>query len=207
MILITKDGLREEARRILAECDFFDTETNWNDESTDAVIDIAVIEGDTGAVVLDTLVHTDLVVSDRATALHGIDNDALKSAPRPAAIVAMIRQRIANGRQLAAFNLRFDVWSLSNTADPETVRPQQNWDPFESVIPWDQRNDVMELANRYFAEHLFWDVQTSKFRRLSLARCCELAGVEFTGKAHRALADAVAARGLVVAIAEGVVAA
>ena len=59
--------------------------------------------------------------------------------------------------------------------------------------------DVMEMANRYFSDWLVWDGEygASKFKRLSLARCCEIVGIEFKGKAHRARADAQATYELV----------
>lgn len=200
---MNKESLRAQARRILAECDIIDTETNWNDEATDAVIEIAVVCGATGEVVLDTLVYTDLPISDRAIDLHGITPDMIEFSPSPQWVINRIITRLEADHQVADYNLRFDVWALSNTASPDTPRPRNTWDPHESVIPWKQENDIMELANRFFSEHLEWDVKGSKFRRLSLARCMEIAGIQRKGTAHRAMSDALAAYELLKFIAEG----
>lgn len=51
---------------------------------------------------------------------------------------------------------------------------------------------TMELANRFFADELEWDSANSRFKRLSLERCMELAGIQREGKAHRALSDVLA---------------
>ena len=54
----------------------------------------------------------------------------------------------------------------------------------------EERSCIMELANRYFYEHLEWDHEKSCFKRLSLERCLEIAGIDREGTAHRALSDA-----------------
>lgn len=53
--------------------------------------------------------------------------------------------------------------------------------------PWE--HDIMELANRHFIDHATWDKDRSQFKRLSLAKCCELAGIKYQGNAHRAIVD------------------
>lgn len=62
---------------------------------------------------------------------------------------------------------------------------------------------VMELANRYFSDHLKWDTEKSQFKRLSLKSCMAIAGLAYQGTAHRALADALAASDLLNHMAKG----
>lgn len=90
----------------------------------------------------------------------------------------------------AAFNAAFDERLINQTIANEASGFLK--------IP----NCIMELANRHLArDYAEWNKEDARFKRLSLARCCEIMGIEFEGKAHRALSDAKATAALVRAIA------
>ena len=61
----------------------------------------------------------------------------------------------------------------------------------------------MELVNRHFIDHVLWDAEKSCFKRLSLARACEIAGIKYQGQAHRAIVDCHATLDLLKFIAFG----
>src|SRR5690606_25977554 len=100
-------------------------------------------------------------------------------------------------RQLTAFNRPFDLRLIHQSAYAAGVRPAIPEAPANTPVC------IMELANRYFADHLQWDYSQSTFKRLSLKACLDIAVIQFEGEAHRALADALAASDLLNFIADG----
>lgn len=189
---------REIAQWIIDNCICIDTETTGLGEN-DVVVEIAAIRIKTGEVLVNDVVKPNWITNRFAEATHGITWEEQMRGVAFVEVLAKLEDPIYSRLFFTAFNLSFDERLIRQTAFrlpgilmcPPFPKP-------DGIIC------IMELANRHFAkDHAEWDNENSRFRRLSLAKCCEIAGVEFTGTAHRALADARAAADLVIAIAEG----
>jgi len=89
-----------------------DTETSDLDG---VVVEIAIIDAATGAVLVDTLVNPDGVpVAEDARAVHGISDADLAAAPRWADVVAAVLAAVA-GRRILAYNAPFDRARIADT--------------------------------------------------------------------------------------------
>ena len=215
---------QEIAQWIVDSCICIDTETTGLGEN-DVVIELAAIRIKTGEVLVDELVKPKWITHPQAAATHGITWEQQTCGGD---LTQLFDKLFHSSRWAAeaftAFNLNFDERMIRQTlfrsgieAPPineyaKKVREKHHSDKpidksqtrFRSTRFPDDSICIMELANRHFAkDHAKWDSEQSRFRRLSLARCCEIAGIEFEGQAHRAFADAKAAADLVTAIAEG----
>lgn len=191
---------RTAAQWLLENAVIIDTETTGLDDF-DQVVELAAVNAKNGEVLINTLIHCALGSAPEAFALHGISIEMTENTIKTMDGTAADLQAIAGylGKYLlTSFNQAFDIrlinQSLSEDREPLAL---------EYVTELGHPACIMELANRHFHQHLQWSFERSRFKRLSLKRCCEIAGVEFTGEAHRALPDAIAARDLLVAIAEG----
>jgi DNA polymerase-3 subunit epsilon len=176
---------QDHAQYIIDNCIVIDTETTGLDEN-DVAIELAAIDAKTGASIIDTLIHCDWAeVPYAAYNVHGIGIKELSNAPRPSAVVAALTNiGSCSKKQLTAYNMHFDNRILKQT----TPAYSKDIDHLFGA-----HLCVMELANRHFVkDHGVWKHGHSQFGRLSLAKCCEIAGIEFKGKAHRAMADALA---------------
>ncbi len=195
---------QEVAKWLIETAVFFDTETTGLG-ADDRVIEIAVVDGKTGDTLVNTLINTPREIDEEAQEIHGISNEMLIGAPSMDMILEDSVAEIMADRPASAFSLDFDRRLIAQSCE------RHYYNLFEPD-KWDQgkafgaRLDVcaMELANRHLIkDHGEWKADEACFKRMSLARCCEIAGVEFTGKAHRALADARATRDLIKKIADG----
>ena len=193
------NNTRAIAQWIVDKCICIDTETTGLGEN-DVVVEIAAIRIKTGEVLVDTVVKPNWLTNPAAEKTHGITWEEQMSGGDFGVAIKNLNLKNNGSEFYTAFNLVFDERLIRQTAfryfaEPEICAPFNK--PDGTVC-------IMELANRHFAkDHAEWDNENSRFRRLSLAKCCEIAGIEFTGTAHRALADARAAADLVIAIAEG----
>ena len=193
----TEADLIQQAHRILTECVILDTETTGF-EDNDTIIELAAVDGMTCEVIEDALTLTKNEVRQEITDLTGITQAMLdEDGCNPDEVLSNLFFTLElEELKIAAYNLTFDSRMIRQTMNA--------WDFSPTNTPlFSQSNCIMELANRYFAEYLEWDAEQSKFRRLSLEKCLEITGIERTGTAHRALSDAIAARDLLVYIAEG----
>lgn len=192
------NNTREIAQWIVDNCICIDTETTGLGEN-DVVVEIAAIRIKTGEVLVNDVVKPNWITNRFAEATHGITWEEQTNGEYFGDVLETLHLKNSGDEFYTAFNLVFDERLIRQTAFrlpgilmcPPFPKP-------DGIIC------IMELANRHFAKyHAEWDNENSRFRRLSLAKCCEIAGIEFTGTAHRALADARAAADLVIAIAEG----
>lgn len=193
----TEADLIQQARRILSECVIIDTETTGLG-NTDTIIELAAVDGMTCEVIQDALMLTENELRQEITDLTGITQDMLDSKGcDPEEVIGNLFFTLEDENlHIAAYNITFDTRMIIQTMEACEMPPQPE-------INTRQSNDIMELANRYLAEYLDWDAERSQFKRLSLAKCLEITGIERTGNAHRALSDAIAARDLLVYIAAG----
>tara|TARA_Y100000310_G_scaffold345867_1_gene471972 strand:- start:4307 stop:4894 length:588 start_codon:yes stop_codon:yes gene_type:complete len=192
------NNTQEIAQWIVDNCICIDTETTGLGEN-DVVVEIAAIRIKTGEVLVNDVVKPNWITNRFAEATHGITWQEQTNGEYFGDVLETLHRKNRGDEFYTAFNLVFDERLIRQTVfrlpSPGECGPFPKPD---GIIC------IMELANRHFAkDHAEWDNENSRFRRLSLAKCCEIAGVEFTGTAHRALADARAAADLVIAIAEG----
>ena len=215
---------QEIAQWIVDNCIVIDTETTGLGEN-DVVIELAAIRIKTGEVLVNSVVKPKWISHPQATAIHGITwEQQICGGDLTRLIDDLFYSSKWAAEAFTAFNLNFDERMIRQTlfrsgveAPPineyaKKVREKHHSDKpidksqtrFRSTRFPDDSICIMELANRHFAkDHAEWDAEQSRFRRLSLARCCEIAGIEFKGQPHRALSDAKAAADLVTAIANG----
>ncbi len=173
---------QDHAQYIIDNCIVIDTETTGLNDN-DVAIELAAVDAKTGAKIIDTLIRCDWgEIPEAAYNVHGIGIKELRGAPAPAAVIAVLTHAAdCCEKQLTAFNMHFDNRILKQTSPLSSFRLDHLFGAHLCV---------MELANRHFAkDHAKWKPESSQFSRLSLAKCCEIAGVEFKGKAHRAMAD------------------
>jgi DNA polymerase III epsilon subunit-like protein len=171
---------QDHAQHIINNCIVIDTETTGLDDN-DIAIELAAVDAQSGKTIIDTLIHCDWgEIPEGAYKIHGIGIKDLKTAPRAASVIAQLTNAASNNRkQVTAFNLHFDNRLLLQTAMANDLCNER----IEHVM--DAQLCVMELANRHFMkDYGIWKPGHSQFSRLSLARCCEIAGIEFQGKAH-----------------------
>lgn len=169
---------------------FLDTETTGLSEH-DEIVEVALITTNNKEL-LNNIVKPTRPIPAVATEIHGITNERTRL---PDALdwyrASSLMRKHASSFPIAIYNAVFDLKMLKQT------------DAFHRIDHHRPKHvyDIMELANRHFHKHLTWDYYQSRFKRLSLVKCCELAGIEFEGKAHTALADAKATLELVKFIA------
>ena len=176
---------QDHAQYIIDNCIVIDTETTGLDEN-DVAIELAAIDAKTGQSLINTLIKCDWgEIPKEAYNVHGIGIKELRNAPSQPAVIGMLTQAAYNqNKHLTAFNMHFDNRILKQTSPLSGFRLDHLFGAHLCV---------MELANRHFVkDHGVWKHGHSQFGRLSLAKCCEIAGIEFKGKAHRAMADALA---------------
>lgn len=193
------NNTKEIAQWIVDNCVSIDTETTGLGEN-DVVIELAAIRIKTGEVLVNELIKPNWITNQFAEATHGITWEEQIRGEEFGVVLENLDLKNNGSEFLTAFNLVFDERLIRQTG----FRYLAGLDYCAPFPKPDGIICIMELANRHFAkDYAEWDSEQSRFRRLSLARCCEIAGIEFEGQAHRALADAKAAADLVTAIAEG----
>lgn len=196
----------EMAQRIRDNCIVIDTETTGLDEN-DTIVELAAVCPKDRVVVINMLVRPLSPMHAGAEKTHGISMASAQHSGMPAtrAInhLAEAVQRRNNTLGLSSFNWQFDARMILQTAF-RAVRTDTIAEAVDLTAPTaGQTHCIMELANRYLHEHLEWDAEQSKFKRLSLEKCLEITGIEREGQPHRALSDALAAADLLNYIAEG----
>lgn len=198
LIAKSQHQLTETAQWILDNCIIIDTETTGLGDD-DTVLEIAAIRASDGDVIVNHKIEPLSLGKPAAMAINKLDWDDLVLSGHNFGKVygILLNESDDFNLQITAFNRAFDERLCRQTAfktDPTLTR---RW-------PTPEKNTcIMELANRAFAHHLEWDAEQAKFKRLSLAKCLQIAGIEFDGEPHRALTDAKATLELVKYIANG----
>ncbi|MBL4797202.1 MAG: 3'-5' exonuclease [Oleispira sp.] len=181
----TAFSTQDHAQYIIENCIVIDTETTGL-EDNDIAIELAAADAKTGTEIIDTLIHCEWgEVPAEAFAVHGIGIKDLKNAPRAASVIAQLTNAASNNhKQITAYNIHFDNRMLLQTAEANDLCNERIEHAMGAQLC------IMELANRHFLkDYGVWKHGHSQFSRLSLVRCCEIAGIKFQGKAHRAMSD------------------
>ena|SRR5690606_18350425 len=208
---MNKQQVIEQARWVRDNCIVSDTETTGLGEN-DTIVELAAVCPKTREVMVDTLVHPKSAMSAGAEKTHGISlREATADGISPGsafAILAASHMAYSSPQKpalyLAAFNRNFDARLIIQTAFRSNYQHPVELDKvFYITRKAEGTTCIMELANRYLHEHLEWDAEQSKFKRLSLEKCLQITGIQREGIAHRALSDALAAADLLNFIAEG----
>jgi len=156
---------------------YLDTETTGL-SSLDEVIEIAIIDHD-GQTLLQTLVKPRRPIPPDAIRIHGINDSAVANAPIWDEIWPTVRSMM-DGRSIGIYNDDFDIRMMKQSFrvfDP-------SWrNSFTSF-------DILKLYAEFFGEI---DPRRGSFRYQSLAKAGAQCEIELPN-AHRALADALLAR-------------
>ena len=155
---------------------FLDTETTGFDND-DQIIEIAIIDHN-GKSLINKLIKATKASHPMALKTHGLTDEFIEKNGEEWDTVWPAVHKILSSEATCIYNTTFDVRMLKQTCEANNLTPYEPWS-----------HDIMELANRHFIDHATWDTERSQFKRLSLAKCCELAGIVYQGNAHRAIVD------------------
>lgn len=149
--------------------------------------DLAIVAGD-GTVLVNSLIHPGKPIPAEATAVHGIGDADVIGAPSFLDIYPDVRA-VLTGRRVVVYNAPFDAAVMDACCDRSEL-------PALGCDGW-------QCAMRAYSD--FDGTRSTNWRRpglkwWKLPEACDRMGVRLEG-AHRALADALATRELVLAIA------
>ena len=161
---------------------YLDTETTGFGPRAE-IVDIAVVSA-AGEVVLESLVQPTRRIPADATAIHGITNADVKSAPAWCDLYEDLL-RVLDGRRVIVYNVIFDRQMVNQACERyDLAAPAADW----------------ECAMRKYAGfHGNWDSGKRWYRFQKLERAVLDFGAEPGG--HRAAADAFACRAVVLGMA------
>jgi DNA polymerase-3 subunit epsilon len=165
-----------------------DTETTGL-ETTDTVIELAVISTTQGTKLLNTRIQTDQPIKQEANYRHGLRNSDLLSAPPFAEVWADLSALLKQTQTIICYNADFHRERLIWTAQHEGFAfPQVDWQC---------------LMNRYatFYGKVRKDDPVDPFQWQALSEACKQQGTE-GGQSPRSLAQVQRARRLLQALAE-----
>ncbi|ELQ0399187.1 3'-5' exoribonuclease [Salmonella enterica] len=163
---------------------FLDTETTGLDAGAQA-LEIGLVNA-RGDLIYETRLKPTVSIDPAAAAVHGISEAMLADAPAWPDIAQQLQHHISR-RPLVIFNADFDMRILKQTAEAHN-------DP----VSWLDTLTVycaMRLAAGYYGP-------TNRYGTISLASAASQAGLNWSGRAHSAVADAVMTAGVVRDIAE-----
>ena len=154
---------------------YLDTETNGLDSEEDDVLEISIID-DEGTILLDTLYSPIKQTSwPQAEGIHGITPAMCAGYPTLVDLMPQIAEIFYQYSDLVIYNSTFDLSFIVKAASAANVE-------LPSITHHCAMQDFMEA------------VHCNRWQKLTVAAA--VAGHEWTGEAHRALADAQACRGV-----------
>lgn len=173
--------------------------------ANDTITEIAAIDPMTNKVIINTLVHPLSPVNKVAEKVSGISTQLAldEGVPFVECIMYLAEYADKHEKFITSFNRAFDVRMIEQTALRSTLNHSDLTYLFQQLITPQKTTCIMELANRYLHASLEWDEAESRFKRISLAKCLEITGIQRQGAAHRAMSDTIAAVDLLNFIAEG----
>lgn len=156
------------------EIAILDTETTGLDDMAE-IVEISAIDGH-GNVLFDSLVRPLNLIPEEVTAIHGITNSMVATAPSWPDVYAALCKAL-QGRALVIYNASFDVRMIGQ------VCARHGLDDFTR----DARVlCAMSLYAEYWGE---WSAKYSTYRWQSLSHAAAQQKITIDGQAHRALAD------------------
>ena len=161
---------------------YIDTETTGLDTSSE-IVDIAVVRGD-GEVLLNSLVKPVRPIPIEASRIHGIYIDDVRDAPAWPEVSSLLADML-NGARVIVYNAEYDS-KIINACCQRSGR--------------DRLASGWECAMLQYAAYVGQPGQYGGFRWHRLEKAAAAVGIE--PGSHRALEDAIACRGVVLAMAE-----
>lgn len=144
---------------------YLDTETTGlSPAKGDTIVEVAIVD-DHGRALIDTLVNPCRPIPWQASNIHGISDDMVRGKPTLAQLMPRVLE-IVQSQQVVIYNARFDARFFPGELG---------------------QAGVVECAMLRFA-----DLHGGRWQRLDLA--ARHVGHQWSGAAHRALADALACR-------------
>lgn len=165
-----------------------DTETTGLGKDAE-IVEICLIDC-MGKVLLNTLVKPLNPIPAEATAIHGITNEMVASAPAWRDVYHLFRL-IAHDKTLVIYNADFDVRLIAQS----TLMNRLVREPFNLRAACAMRN--------YANYHGQWDERRNSFKWQSLFNAAKQMNVTIEGTSHRALADCKTTLAVIIAMAQG----
>ena len=195
---VRRDAIQTAKESLSQPLIIFDTETTGLHGDAE-VIEIAAVDL-TGNVLIDTLVKPSVPVPEDATAIHGIRDEDLATAPDITEVLPDLEAVFAD-KVLACYNLDFDL-RLLNQSLYARGHEQRDWVafPFKPENRWDRGLCIMNLFAEFYGEYSDYHGSFTWQRLGNAAIYCD---VTVDAAAHRALADAQMALGVLKYMASG----
>ncbi len=181
---VRQDAIRLANQILALQPVFLDTETTGL-RQTDEIIEIAIVDS-VGQTLLDTLVRPSQPIPRVSTAINGITNEMVRGAKFWLQLWPQVSS-ILDGKVVIAYNAKFD----------ESMMKQSN---LRYRIPWQitwQFRDLLELYSMFRES---WSSFAGITKSYSLEEARRSSGIALPN-AHRALADTLLARELLLYIA------
>ncbi len=176
-------------------CLILDTETTglgWGSE----IVEISIIDGNSGKVLLETLVKPLRPIPDEVIAIHGITNEMVEAAPTFDAVALQVADIIKDSYiPVVAYNAAFDKKMLASALahfSPELDHP----------LTKALTNAHFECAMlAYAAFKGDWNEAYGEFKWHKLENAAKQQGIKLDGSAHRSLFDCQLTRALLLKMA------
>ena len=175
---------QQQASEWLLNCHILDTETTGLDGQAE-IVEVSIIDQD-GSVIFDSLVKPLKPIPAEATAIHGITNDMVATAPSWAAIHDRVAEIIAS-KPLVIYNADYDLRLMAQTAELYGLNAIEA-----------EAGCAMLTYSEYYGE---WNESKGTYRWQKLTNAAAQQGVVIDGKAHRSLADVKTTLGVIKAMA------
>lgn len=170
----------------LINCNILDTETTGLDDQAE-IVEISIID-QLGNVVFDSLVKPQKPIPAEATAIHGITNDMVATAPSWADIHDDVC-RIVSGKPLVIYNADYDIRLMAQTAALYGLQP---------VTATAGVHCAMLAYAEFYGD---WNDYKGSYRWQRLTAAAAQQWVVTDGQAHHALADVMMTLGVLQAMA------
>ncbi|ENU0873437.1 3'-5' exonuclease [Serratia marcescens] len=166
-----------------------DTETTGLGDDAE-IVEVTIIDT-AGRVLLNTLVKPRSVIPASATAIHGITNEMVATAPSWPHVCRSLYD-IISGRRVVIYNSDFDTRILDQTNDRWWI-----------TIHFKIERPMFECAMLAYAEFYGQISDRGGYKWQKLTSAAEQQGVIIEGTPHRALSDCLTTLGVIKAMAAG----
>ncbi len=158
-----------------------DTETTGLDADA-KIVEIAIIDGISGKVLINTLVNPGIPIPEEASAIHGIYDADVEGKPTFQEILSDVGNALKD-KEVVIYNSDYDR-PLLKTHGVKTKRGQFHC--------------AMYMYAQFYGE---WSDYWKSFRWQSLTAAVHQCNLQISGEAHRALGDCEATRALMLYVA------
>jgi DNA polymerase III epsilon subunit-like protein len=160
---------------------YLDTETTGLTDD-DEICEISIMDYD-GSVLLNTLVQPIMPIPAAASAIHGITDEMVDTAPPFPEILPQVL-KILKDRILVVYNLEYDLRMLHQSGEAHDF--VFNLDPSWYRYHCKMACCAMEIYAEFWGE---WSSFHGNYKWQRLGDAMRQQGIKFEGTMHRALAD------------------